>query len=75
MADSHITHNIVSAVNSLISGGITPFSLLIPRFLLSKHGKHYFINNSEEGKALNVLNFRRKARESKNNIGTANICN
>jgi hypothetical protein len=46
---SYETHNRCSAVNLLISGGITPVSLLLFRYLLSQNGEQSFYEPQRTG--------------------------
>jgi hypothetical protein len=57
----------------LISGGSDPVSLLLRKFLLSQNGEHSHVKTNDEGKCayFTFYNFLSKARELKNNIGTA----
>jgi hypothetical protein len=75
--DSNDTHNDVSAVNLLISGGIELVSLLSARSLLSQNESAYFINTSEQGKCayFTFLTSDKRHTSSRKYIVTAMVCN
>jgi len=50
------THNRVSLVNSLISGGIEPVSLLLYKRLLSQNGERS-LREHQQAKQVSVLHF------------------